>query len=123
MSEKIPKKSSESSEKWKKVISPVSETIYPYAFYLPDGSAYVSVHFNGKIFVRPVTKEVVDIKDFLEQMKSDLRVDKITLSCCYPDAAQKLIGDIPGVTFIMSGDSECRTSYNRRRKELTVKCP
>jgi len=122
MSEKMPTKSSESNgnEKWTKRISNVRETIYPYAFYLPNGSAYVSVHFDGKIFARPGTNEDVDVRDFLEQMKSDLHVDKITLSCCYPDAAQKLIGDVPGITFIGSGDSQCRTVYNSHRKELTV---
>lgn len=121
MSERPPQNPTEHPEKWKKVISPAIETKFPYAFRLEDGSAYVSVHFDKGIFARPGTGETVDVEEFIAQIKKELGVEKILLSCCYPDSARKFIQNIPGVTLVGSGNCPTRTLYSGgNRKEITV---
>ncbi len=105
----------------RKFVYPVTESKYPYSFYMEDGGVYLSVHFDGERFRHPETKEEISIHDFLNEMKADLHANKIVLSCCYPDAAKKIIGEVSGVTILGSGNCEVQTKYNNKRKVITVK--
>jgi hypothetical protein len=118
--EQMSGRQTESQEQWHFKYH-VTESKYPFAFYLDDGSVYVSVHFDGQHFGHPGTKEDIAIRDFLEKMKIELHANMITLSCCYPDTAKRLIGDIPGVTIIGSGNREVQTKYNSWKKEIIVR--
>ena len=120
MSEELPKKLSESPELWKKVIPNAMPTKYPFAFYIGDDTAYISIHFDGQFFERIDTHVDTDIEEYLDEMKSDLGVNKIMLSCCYPDKAKKLLEERSDISFVGHGDHPTRTLYNSGRKELTV---
>jgi hypothetical protein len=120
MFERMRRSHEESPEQWENKYN-VTETKYPYAFYLEDGSAYVCVHFDGKTFRHPSTKEEISIRDFVEEMKANLGRNTITLSCCYPDAAKQIIGEIPNVTVIGSGNCETQTKYNNKKGEIIVR--
>lgn len=89
---------------------------------MDDGSAYLSIHFDGERFGYPDTKaKIASVREFLNEMKQDLHVDTIVLSCCYPDAAKRILGEIPGITVLGSGNREVQTKYNSVRKIITVR--
>ena len=115
-----PSERKESDDTWERTYS-VTESKYPYAFYLKDGGAYLSVHFDGTQFRHPETKEVIDIKDFISEMKKDLATDVIVLSSCYPDAAKETLKDVPGITVIGTGTCETQTKYNNLMGTITVR--
>lgn len=109
-----------SQEKWE-ITYPVQETKYPWAFYLEDGSAYISMHFENGQFGHPETKNPINsVSEFLEKIKKDLNVTNLTVSCCHTDSARAVFENISGVTLIGSGDNETQTKYNSRNHTITV---
>jgi len=65
-------------------------------------------------------EEDIDPEEYIENLKSEFGVSEIVLSCCYPDQAREVLGDIDGVELIGSGDSEVRTVFNDVAKIIRV---
>lgn len=112
-------------DKWEFTF-PAEQSELPYAFYLqpttgsPEKSIYATVHFDGKSFRSPDNKSEILLSDFVTQLREKLGAKKITLSCCYPDSAKQVAGDMHGVEIIGSGNCEVRTKFNDRQGVLTV---
>lgn len=110
---------------WKYVFPAVKSEL-PYAFYrlldpaLPNNVVYSSIHFDGAIFRSPENMKEITVPDFLIFLKERLGAEKIILSCCYPDRANKIIGEISGLEVLGAGDCEVRTIYNDRKGVITV---
>ena len=99
----------------------VEETHLPYVFRLSEDKIYSSIHFDEGKFKHPQNKEEdIDPVDFVEDLKNEFSVSEIILSCCYPDKAREVLGDMDGVELIGSGDSEVRTVFNNVKNEIRV---
>ncbi len=109
----------EAEKPWK-FIFPASPTKYPFAFRRGE-NVYLTIHFNGERFGHPETKETISIRDFLEQMMKEFGTKSLIISACYPDKARQIIGNLPGVTVLGSGNCEVQTKYNDARGIITVR--
>lgn len=108
------------TQKWEYTYK-VQETHLPYVFRISEDEIYSSIHFDGKTFMHPQNKEKkIDLNNFINDLKTEFKVSKVFLSCCYPQKARELVGDIEGVEVIGKGDAEVRTIFNNIKNEIKV---
>lgn len=123
--ENVPNQKEREEDLWKYTF-PAEKSDLSYAFYrTPDSTssekvAYATIHFDGKVFRHPDNKQEILVADFIASLKERLGVEKVVLSCCYPDKARELIGEVPGLKILGSGNCEVRTKYNDREGIITV---